>query len=194
MKEKLRAELLAKRRKLNKEMITIQSDKMAAQLYNWPVYQNAKVIMLFLSMPDEPQMQNIIEHGWRQGKIICVPHMRQQFGLMDAARIDSMEGLVQGRFNLMVPDPTQLNVVDPGLIDLMVIPAVAFDYDGNRLGMGAGYYDRFIPHANKAVRIGAIWSSQIVDRVPIDPYDQAVHYLLVEDAIIPCGTDKEKLL
>ena len=191
MKKQLRTELLDKRRKLDPKLIAIQSDNMAKQLYSWPVYQQAKVIMLFLSMPDEPQMMNMIEHAWRQGKTVCVPHMRQQFGLMDAARIDNMDGLVRGRFNLMVPDPTNLSLVDPGLIDVIVVPAVAYDYDGNRLGMGAGYYDRFIPHALKAVLIGAIWSSQIVDRVPCSQYDQPVNYLLVEDAIIHCGIAKD---
>ena len=190
MKEQLRAKLLAKRRMLDKEMIAIQSDKMAEQLYMWPFYQQAKVIMLFLSMPDEPQMRNIIEHAWRYGKTVCVPHMRQQFGLMDAARIDSMDGLVVGRFNLMVPDPTHLSLVDPGLIDLIVVPAVTYDYDGNRLGMGAGYYDRFLPRALQAVRIGSVWSTQIVDRVPTGQYDQPVNYLLTEDAILHCGTGK----
>lgn len=191
MKEQLRAELLARRRKLDTEFIALQSDKMAKQLYNWSLYQSAKVIMLFLSMPDEPQMMNIIKHAWRQGKTVCVPHMRQQFGLMDAAKINSMDGLVRGRFNLMVPDPTKLNLVDPDLIDLIVVPAVAYDYDGNRLGMGAGYYDRFIPHVRKAVLIGAIWSTQIVDKVPIGQYDQPVHYLLTEDKIIHCTTGKD---
>jgi len=191
MKEQLRAELVAKRRKLDKDFIAQQSDKMAKILYSWPVYQSAKVIMLFLSMPDEPQMMNMIEHAWQQGKTVCVPHMREQFGLMDAAKIDNMDGLVRGRFNLMVPDPTTLNVVDPQLIDIIVVPAVAYDYEGNRLGMGAGYYDRFIPHARRAVRIGAIWSTQIIDRVPTGQYDQSVHYLLLEDAIVSCGTNKK---
>jgi len=194
MKKLLRVELLAKRRKLDKKYIALQSDKMAEQLYHWRFYQRAKIIMLFLSMPDEPQMVNIIEHAWRQGKTVCVPHMRKQFGVMDAARIDSMDGLLRGRLNLMVPDPTQLNLVDPELIDLIVVPAVAYDDKGNRLGMGAGYYDRFIPHAPKAILIGAIWSSQIVDQVPTGQYDQSVHYLLTEDAIIDCDTGKNSSL
>ena len=189
MKAQLRTKLLAKRRMLDKELIAIKSDKMAKQLYMWPSYQQAKVVMLFMSMPDEPQMMNIIEHAWRHGKTVCIPHMRQQFGLMDAARIDSIEGLVPGRFNIMVPDPTQLSLVDPGLIDLIAVPAVAYDYQGNRLGMGAGYYDRFIPHAIQAALIGVILSSQIVEKVPTGQYDQAVNYLLTEDAIIHCVTD-----
>lgn len=187
-KQQLRDELLGRRRSLSQEFILTQSDKMAEHLYAWASYQQADTIMLFLSMPDEPRMIKIIEHAWQEGKTVCIPHMRQQFGVMDAAIIDNMNGLVRGRFNLLVPDPTRLKLIDPELIDLIVVPGVAYDGAGNRLGMGAGYYDRFIPQAIKAVLIGAIWSSQMVDCVPSNQYDKPVHYLLREDGIIQCGT------
>lgn len=191
MKQELRVEMLAKRRKLDKDFIAVQSDNMAEVLYASPYYQQSNIIMLFLSMPDEPQMMDIIEHTWRLGKTVCVPHMREKFGVMDAAIIRSKEGLVGGRFNLLVPNPTDLQVVDPKLIDLMIVPAVAYDYKGNRLGMGAGYYDRFIPQASQAIRMGAIWSSQIIGNVPAEEYDQPVHYLLEENGIRQCTTNEE---
>ncbi len=191
MKQQLRVELLAKRRKLDKNFIVTQSDNMAKVLYASSYYQQANIIMLFLSMPDEPQMMRIIEDAWRLGKTVCVPHMREEFGIMDAAIIDSEQGLVRGRFNLLVPDPTKLKLVDPGLIDVIIVPAVAYDDTGNRLGMGAGYYDRFILQAPTAICIGAVWSSQIIDHVPADQYDQPVQYLLTEAAIIPCAANKE---
>lgn len=191
MKKQLRADLLARRRKLDKNIIVTQSDNMAEVLYASPYYQQATIIMFFLSMPDEPQMMNMIEHAWRLGKTVCVPHMREEFGMMDAAIIENKQGLVQGRFNLLVPDPTTLQVVDPGMIDLIIVPAVSYDRKGNRLGMGAGYYDRFIPQAPKAICMGAVWSSQIIDSVPADEYDQPVQYLLTEDAIITCTAHKD---
>ena len=186
-KQELRKELLYRRRLLDQDFILNQSAKMAEHLYAWPNYQQADRIMLFLSMPDEPNMMNIIEHAWQRGKTVCIPHMRQEFGVMDAAIIDNMDDLVRGRFNLLVPSPAHVKLIDPGSIDLIVVPAVAYDDAGNRLGMGAGYYDRFIPKASKAVLIGAIWSSQMIDCVPSNQYDKPVHYLLREDGIIPCG-------
>ena len=150
-KTNLRTELLLRRRKLDKNMIAAQSDNMAKQLFAWPYYQQAKVIMLFLSMFDEPQMVKIIEDSWSQGKTVCVPHMRKEFGVMDAAVIDNWSKLVKGRFNLLVPDPVTLKIINPELIDLIIVPGVGFDHSGNRLGMGAGYYDRFIPQAPQAI-------------------------------------------
>lgn len=186
MKKQLRVDLLAKRRKLDKEFIVRQSDTMAEVFCASSCYQQANIIMLFLSMPDEPQMMNIIEDAWAHGKTVCVPHMRKEFGIMDAAVIGNLEELVRGRFNLLVPDPANLTLMDPALIDVIVVPAVAYDTIGNRIGMGAGYYDRFIPKATKATCIGAIWSSQIVEHVPVDQYDRPVQYLLTENEMIPC--------
>jgi len=182
-KQQLRVELLAKRRELDKNFIAIQSKKMSEKLFEWPHYQQAKVIMLFLSMPDEPQMMNMIQHAWEHGKTVCVPHMRQKFGVMDAARIDTMNSLIRGRFNLLVPDPAHLQLVDPKVIDVMAVPAVAYDSAGNRLGMGAGYYDRFIPQAMQAIRIGVVWSSHIIKSIPSTEHDKPVHYLLDETKI-----------
>lgn len=185
-KTNLRTELLLRRRKLDKNMIAAQSDNMAKQLFAWPYYQQAKVIMLFLSMFDEPQMVKIIEDSWSQGKTVCVPHMRKEFGVMDAAVIDNWSELVKGRFNLLVPDPVTLKIINPELIDLIIVPGVGFDHSGNRLGMGAGYYDRFIPQAPQAILIGAIWSSHIMESIPHNDYDKPVHFLLNEDEIIKC--------
>lgn len=185
-KKDLRRDLLLKRRNLDKDIIDTQSNNMAEHLCAWPHYQQAKIIMLFLSMPDEPQMTKIIEDAWLQGKIVCVPHMQKQFGMMDAAVIENLNDLVIGRFNLLVPNPITLKVMDPKLIDLIIVPGVAYDYYGNRLGMGAGYYDRFIPQAPQAILIGAIWSSHVLEKIPHHFYDKPVHYLLNEDKIVKC--------
>ncbi len=116
--------------------------------------------------------------------------MRKQFGEMDAAVIENLNDLVNGRFNLLVPNPATLKVMDPQLIDLMIVPGVAYDYYGNRLGMGAGYYDRFIPQAPRTILIGAIWSSYILESIPHHSYDMPVHYLLSEDKIIKCNRSR----
>lgn len=186
-KADLRTELLLRRRRLDKNRINAQSDNMAKQLVAWPYYQQAKVIMLFLSMFDEPQMEKIIENSWSHGKIVCVPHMRKEFGVMDAAVIENWDELVTGRFNLMVPNPESLQIMNPALIDLIIVPGVGFDRSGNRLGMGAGYYDRFIPQAPQAILIGAIWTSHVLENIPHNHYDKPVDYLLNEDEIIKCN-------
>ena len=72
-------------------------------------------------------------------------------------------------------------------LDLIVVPGVAFDRTGNRLGMGAGYYDRFFSRTSHSVRLGLAWDCQVVTAVPCEPHDIRMHYLLTETGIIACG-------
>ncbi len=185
-KKELRKNILAVRRGMTREEVAAGSDKLAEHLCAWPVYQNAKNIMLYLAMPDEPHLDKVISNAFAAGKTICVPHMRETRGLMDAAVIANLDDLVVGQFNLLTPNPATLKLLEPSELDLIIVPGVAFDKDGRRLGMGAGYYDRFLLKANKAELIGAAWAAQILETVPTDDHDKPVNYLLNEKGIFTC--------
>lgn len=182
-KQELRKNILAVRRGMSPEEVAAGSVRLAEHLCSWPIYQAAKNIMLYLAMPDEPHLDKVISHALSAGKTICVPHMRETRGLMDAAIIANLDDLVVGQFNLLTPNPATLKLLDPSELDLIIVPGVAFDKDGRRLGMGAGYYDRFLPKANKAELIGAAWAAQILEKVPTDDHDRPVNYLITEDGI-----------
>jgi 5-formyltetrahydrofolate cyclo-ligase len=188
LKKQLRQEILNKRRCLGAECILDESTSIAKHLCAWPTYLAAKTVMLFMSMPDEPQMNEVIEHAWAHGKRVCIPHTREDYGLMDAAEIGSFDDLVVGQFDILVPDPAKLKIVEPGDIDLIVVPGVAFECTGERCGMGAGYYDRFLKQANKALLIGVSLACQIVPNVPTDEHDYLVQYIVTHDGIINCKT------
>ncbi|WP_425061204.1 putative protein YqgN [Sporomusa carbonis] len=189
-KKELRKNILSIRRKLSREEVAAGSNQIAEHLFAWPEYQAAKTIMLYLAMPDEPQMDRVISHALANGKTVCVPHMRETRGLMDAAIITGLDDLVVGQFNLLVPNPATLKLLVPSELDLIIVPGVAFDKAGRRLGMGAGYYDRFLIQANRAELIGAAWAAQILDTVPTDDHDRPVNYLLSEDGIFMCSKGK----
>lgn len=182
-KQELRKNILAVRRGMSPEEVAAGSVRLAGHLCSWPIYQAAKNIMLYLAMPDEPHLDKVISHALAAGKTLCVPHMRETRGLMDAAIITNLDDLVVGQFNLLTPNPATLKLLDPSELDLIIVPGVAFDKDGRRLGMGAGYYDRFLLKANKAELIGAAWAAQILEKVPTDNHDRPVNYLLTEEGI-----------
>ncbi|BBB92867.1 MAG TPA: 5-formyltetrahydrofolate cyclo-ligase [Methylomusa anaerophila] len=186
-KKDLRKKLLAIRRSMTREEIASGSDKLAEHLFKWPQYQAARNIMLYLAMPDEPHMDKVIAHALAGGKTVCVPHMYETRGLMDAAIIQNLDDLVVGQFDLLVPNPATLKILDPSDLDLIIVPGVAYDRAGRRLGMGAGYYDRFLLRASKSELIGAAWAAQILDSVPVDEHDRPVNYLLTEEGILNCG-------
>lgn len=182
-KQELRKNILAVRRGMSQDKVAAGSARLAEHICAWPVYQAAKNIMLYLAMPDEPHMDKVISHALTAGKTLCVPFMRETRGLMDAAIIENLDDLVVGQFNLLTPNPATLKLLEPSELDLIIVPGVAFDRDGRRLGMGAGYYDRFLPKANKAELIGAAWAAQILEKVPTDEHDRLVNYLVTEEGI-----------
>ena len=187
IKQELRQGMLARRRERTTDEIAAGSSRIAEHLLKWPLYQTAKTVMLYLAMPDEPQTDAILAHALRSGKTVAVPMLRKEYGLMDAARIRGPEDLITGRLGLRMPDPAKAEIIEPSAFDLIIVPGVAFDLSGNRLGMGAGYYDRFLPLADCATSIGAAWSFQIAPSVPRGQYDVPMQYLLTEGGVQSCA-------
>lgn len=181
--------MLAKRRQLDRQWVECASQKILELLRDCEQYRQAETIMLYLSMPDEPQTDEIIQLAWSQGKKVCVPHLTDKFGIMEAASIHSLDDLVIGRLGLRLPDPSRLSIVDPKSIDYILVPGVAFDRNGQRLGMGAGYYDRFLSRT-QAKLTGMAWSFQVVSQVPVAEHDIVLDYLLTEEGIQTCGQGK----
>ncbi|MDR3562722.1 MAG: 5-formyltetrahydrofolate cyclo-ligase [Negativicutes bacterium] len=186
-KQRLRQEILEKRRSLTPEQVADGSSRIAADFCAWPVYLAANTIMIYLAMADEPQTDGLIVDALAWGKQVCVPVLTEKYGVMTAAEITGLEGLVTGRLGLKMPDPASARPVCPATIDLVVVPGVAFDSSGNRLGMGAGYYDRFLAEASNGVRLGLAWSWQLAARVPSEDFDIKMHYLLTEGGFLSCG-------
>ena len=184
-KQRLRREMLAIRRSLSAEEIKKGSEAIAAYFCAWPKYRAADTVLFFLSMADEPQTAALIEDAWRAGKKVAVPLMGEVYGVMEAAVLDGWDGLVTGRLGLKMPDPAKTRRIAPDDIGLVVVPGVAFDRTGRRLGMGAGYYDRFLPQASSACLMGLAWSAQIVPEVPAEEHDVRMDYLLTETGFQP---------
>jgi 5-formyltetrahydrofolate cyclo-ligase len=119
-------------------------------------------------------------------KRVSVPLLGEQYGEMMAAEITSLNELVVGKYGLMMPDPEKSKRVVPASIDLIVVPAVSFDRSGNRLGLGAGYYDRFLPKAVNSVKVGLTCECLICGQLPREDHDVRMHYLLTETGFIDC--------
>jgi 5-formyltetrahydrofolate cyclo-ligase len=179
-KKALRGEMLARRRRLPADSIAKGSEAIAAHFCAWPVYREAKIMMVYLAMADEPQTDRLIADAWAKGKTVCVPLMGERYGHMEAGLLTGWDDLIIGRLGLKMPDPAKVRLIEPATIDLIAVPGVVFDRRGYRVGMGAGYYDRFLPRATAACRLGLAWSLQVVDAVPADEYDAPLDYLLTE--------------
>lgn len=182
----LRQEILNKRKNLPDYAITAGSQAICRKLASLPLFIQAETIMGYLAMPGEPQLDEILLQALDAGKTVCVPLMGPVFGVMEAAEISGFDDLVTGRLGVRMPDPSHARVVNADAIDLVLTPGVAFDLSGCRLGMGAGYYDRFLAGAPQACRAGIAWSMQLVDQVPRAEHDILMQWLITEDNVICC--------
>lgn len=190
IKKELRKKVLKIRRDLGKSVIREESDAILKHLLCSPFVEDAKVIMCYLAMEDEVQLMNFIAYALKKGKSICVPHIRDKAGLMDAVKIESLDKLVSGEFGILTVDNPDIKIMQPNEIDLVIVPGVAFDKQGHRLGMGAGFYDRFLLNVDQADFVGVALSCQIVDFVPSMVHDCLVDYIITKDGIINCKTGK----
>lgn len=186
-KQRLRREMREKRRSLTAAQVASRSAQIAGQFCCWPLYQDSGTVMFYLSMPDEVQTEFMIQDALRRKKRVCVPLLGEKYGEMTAATITNLDDLVIGKLGLKMPNPGKTGIVSPVDIDVVVVPAVAFDREGNRLGMGAGYYDRFLAQAQGCLSLGVTWTCQLVDRIPSEEYDIRMQWLLTEEGFWSCS-------
>jgi len=153
-------------------------------------FQDASVIMIYLSLPHEVDTSEVILHAWQLGKIVAVPKISWQQRHMLPVQINSLDtGFSTGTWGLR--NPLTGVPIPFGQIDLVVAPALGFDRRGNRLGRGGSFYDRFF--ANKevvAARCGLAFAEQVVDSIPVTESDEPVHFLVTDQEVIYCDVQK----
>jgi len=182
-KSEIRKRLLGLRNSLSTGKITAGSGEIVARLMRIEAIRKASTLMVYLSFGSEVMTDDLIRWGWAAGKRIVVPLCRPEGRLLTPCRIDSFDDLETGHYGIREPKAERLLVVPPGEIDAVLVPAVAFDRRGYRVGYGGGYYDRFLPGCPQAAKIGAAFACQIVPEVPVDRYDVKVERIVTEEGI-----------
>ncbi|NLA10734.1 MAG: 5-formyltetrahydrofolate cyclo-ligase [Firmicutes bacterium] len=185
-KNALRKEIYALRDSLTPEEIAVKSRAVAGQLEELPFYREAATIMFFLSFRSEVDTRGMVEENLAKGKRVLVPKsLPQERVLVPSQLLDLEKDLALGYYDIPEPRAEALRPVEPAEIDLLIVPGVAFDLQGNRLGYGGGYYDRFFERLRPGVPLVAIaFELQIVSRVPIEPWDRRMDWVVTEKRAI----------
>ncbi|HPU01831.1 MAG: 5-formyltetrahydrofolate cyclo-ligase [Firmicutes bacterium] len=181
-KRALRKEILARRDRLSASEIAAWSKAIARRLLELPPYREAGTIMFFLSFGSEVDTGEMIEESLARGKRVLVPKtVPEERRLIPSELLDCAKDLAPGAYGIREPRPEALRPVAPCQIDLLIVPGVAFDLKGNRLGYGGGYYDRFFNRLRPGVPLVALaFELQLVEHVPVEPWDRRVDWLLTE--------------
>jgi 5-formyltetrahydrofolate cyclo-ligase len=134
----------------------------------------------------EVDTTNLIEHLLRQEQRVVLPLVDFQEHLLQHYYIQSLNDVIAGAFGIREPDVRVCVRAKTSDLDIVIVPGVAFDRRGHRLGSGHGYYDRFLAEI-ESLRVGLAFGAQIVDEVPVNDYDQAMDFIVTEGEIISCG-------
>lgn len=172
---------LAQRRALTASERQAYSAEIREKIINCAAYKKARMCFLFAAMPDEVQTKELIVDALKAGKRVCLPYITdKKGGIMQAAEISSFEELVAGAYGILSVDETKLRIVNPRDIDFVLVPGVGFDRRGYRLGMGGGFYDRFLAQTVNAYLAAAVYDCQLADEVTKDEHDAKVHAVFTE--------------
>ena len=133
-----------------------------------PRLEDARTILLYAALPDEVPTQALMDGAVAQGKAVLLPRVVSDVD-MELCRYTGHQDLKAGAYGIM--EPTGELFTDYAKIDVAIIPGMAFDADGHRLGRGKGYYDRFLSRVPYIYKIGLCFSWQMVEQVPCDEHD-----------------------
>lgn len=173
---------LRKQMKINKAALTTEekiaeSRAVGQHIEALPCFATATHILLYHSLPDELPTHEIIDKWHSMGKTIYLPVV---VGDDLVVRRYTPEAMQQGEFNIWEPTGTE---VDTDILELIVVPGVAFDSNGNRLGRGKGYYDRLLSRT-QATCIGVCYKCQIAEQIPTEAHDRTMHYIVTSEGVI----------
>ncbi|MDD2370427.1 MAG: 5-formyltetrahydrofolate cyclo-ligase [Firmicutes bacterium] len=174
---------------LTSEYIKNSSTSIVNQVITLPTFKNSNIVMCYLSFGNEVDTSNLIKECQRLNKKILVPVIvknKDGFSHMEASEIIDFENdLRPGFMGIMEPRLECKRITNPELIDFIIVPGLAFDKLGNRLGYGGGYYDNFLNRTRKeCTQIAITFSHQLVDKVPTEEHDLLIKNLLTEDGFI----------
>ena len=155
------------------------SSRLVRQLGTWPRWQAAQTIAAFSVLPGEPDALD----PWPGDKRIALPRVVGDELIFHWAT-DRAE-LLPGKFG--IPEPCAEASPAGNEFDLILVPGLAFDLRGGRLGRGKGYYDRFLAGV-RGLRAGVCFDDQIVESVPIDPHDLRMDFVVTPSLIYRCGS------
>lgn len=187
-KKALRKDVLHHRDSLSWTEIEEYSDKIARRLFELTEYRSARIIMFFLNFGKEVMTLKMVPQALAQGKRVVAPKTVHKERRMILSEIFDVEAdLAPGMWNIPEPKADKLRVLQPEEVDFVVVPGVAFDEKGNRLGYGGGYYDRFFSQLREDVPLVAVtFEIQVLKQLPVAPWDRRVDLIVTEERTINC--------
>lgn len=182
-KNELREKYKRLRKSFSKALKSELDSKIREKLLSLDIYRNTRALLAFVSTDIEVDTWKIISNTLELNKKTAVPLCDTKATAMRFYFIESFDDLKKGCFGILEPDAEKCVPAGVNDAELMIVPGLAFDKNGYRIGFGKGYYDRFLSKY-KGTKIGVCYSSCIENELPCDKYDKKVDLIVTDKFII----------
>ena len=176
-KQRLRQEFSRLRERLPAREVEAASEAICRHLASWPPMRTARIVMAYLTFRNEPSLEPLFAAlppiQW------VVPRIE---GRMLVIHPYDPNRLTRHPFGMLEP-AADLPVIDPALLEIVLVPGVAFDRRGGRLGFGGGFYDRFLP-TTPALRVGVTYDFCLLDALPCTEADQRMDWVVTPTGLL----------
>jgi len=184
-KAKFREEMKILRENIPQNLRLDKSRIILSKLKQTKAYEGCKKLLCFINMGSEVETRELIKAALDDGKTVACPYALPKSRIMHFIQIESLEGMVKSRYGVYEPVFDENKIITPDDETLIIVPALAFDKKGYRMGYGGGYYDTYFENNPHGYKAGIAYSEMLVDYVPTEAHDKPIDILI---------TDKEFLV
>lgn len=181
---------IAARKALTLEERTAANAALCARVAALPCFRAAQTILLYAAFGGEADLAALAEKAQSLGKMVAYPICGKHFSL--TAAVPGADGWEVGAYGIRTPILRRAEILPPEVLDLVLVPCTAFDAACGRVGMGKGYYDRYLPRCTRAAKLGIAFEAQRVPHAALDEHDQRLDAFITEGGIYR-GTDQFEL-
>ncbi len=186
----LRKTVLGRRDAMDAGIRTALSRAIVRDLFDLAAYRRSGTVMAYVGFGSELQTDEFVFHTLEQGKTLLLPRVNRRKRGLDIYEVrDPVRDLEVGTWGIREPRPDRCARVDPDIIDFVLVPGLAFDARGGRLGYGEGFYDRLLASilSTRTWLVAGAFESQRVERLPLDEHDVPMDVVVTENGHFPPG-------
>jgi len=185
-KHEIRKDIATALKELSHKTLLSKNEQIETRLFEFANFLEAKIALLYVNNSSEVITEKIIKRCFDYSKLVVLPAFDTAKHKMKLFKIDNYDtDLKQGLRGLLEPNPSRCKAVPIDCIDIAIIPGIAFDEKGGRVGTGDGYYDRLIPKLPITTRkVSLAFENQILPQVPMESHDKHVDIIITEKRVI----------
>ncbi len=195
-KKEIRSHIKAVRNDLPVSLRTEYSHIISERLYELREFKECNKLFTYISFGSEVNTKEIIDMALQMNKKVYVPKVEDND--LNFYEIDGLKDLIRSKFGILEPDSDKHQQYRSTLSDnnkmLMLLPGLAFDKYGNRIGYGAGYYDRYLGRYshNEWIKIALVYDFQILNQLTVNKYDIPTDYIITDKKLVICKENQDR--